>query len=73
MTGTKAGSAFSPSVCTEELTRLRSAALISSSEISFAVQVLLEDLVVRLADLLDQLLAEVLGVLQHVGGNVADR
>ncbi len=34
ITGTKAGSALSPSVCTEEFTRLRSAALISSSEIS---------------------------------------
>ena len=34
MTGTKAGSAFSPSVCTELLTRLRSAALISASVIS---------------------------------------
>src|SRR5436190_2434390 len=38
----------------------------------FAVEVLLEDLVVRLADLLDQLLAEVLRVVEHVRRDVAD-
>ena len=61
-----------PSVCTDVFTRLRSAALISSSRDLFAVEVLLEELVVRLADLLDQLLAEVLRLLEHVGGNLAD-
>src|SRR5712691_2622850 len=38
----------------------------------FAVEVLLEDLVVGLTDLLDQLLAVVLCLLHHVGRNLAD-
>ena len=37
-----------------------------------AVQVFLEDLVVGFADLLDQLLAVVLRLVQHVGRNLAD-
>ncbi len=37
-----------------------------------AVEVLLEDLVVRLADLLDQLLAVVLRLFEHVAGNLTD-
>ena len=36
------------------------------------MEVLLEDLVVGFADLLDQLLAVVLGFVQHVGRNLAD-
>src|SRR5262245_32971912 len=38
----------------------------------FAVEVLLEDLVVGLADLFDQLLAVVLGLFEHPGRNLAD-
>jgi hypothetical protein len=49
---------------------LRSAALISASVILFAGQVLLEQLVVVLADLLDQLLAVFLRLGEHVGRNL---
>ena len=59
---------------TELLTRLRIAALISSSVIvvGLAAEILLEDDVVDFADLLEQLLAVVLGVLDHVGRDLAD-
>ena len=72
MTGTKAGSAFSPSVCTERVHALAQRRLDLVLGDLLAVEILLEDLVVRLADLLDQLLAEVLRFLQHVGRDVAD-
>ena len=38
----------------------------------FAVEILLENLVVGLADLFDQLLAVVLRLVHHVGRNLAD-
>ena len=69
MTGTKVGCLSSR---TDAMQRARSAALISSSVIGSPAEVLLEQLVVGLADLLDQLLAVLLRLGLQVGRNLLD-